>query len=175
MKKLYLCCVLLFPFQTILFSNPVKCDSQADGVTSAFENNKHRVWLNLTNTEGLFKQILIAYVEGATNGWDHGYDAITMDANRYADFYTINEGQKLAIQGRALPFTLSDIVALGYRSAIAGELTISIDHADGNLINQNIYVEDKKTGAMHNLRKGSYTFSSSVGTFTERFVIRYSL
>ena len=61
------------------------------------------------------------------------------------------------IQGRGLPFILSDTVPLGYRSEIVGDLTISIDHADGDLADRDIYLEDTKTGIMHNLRKGSYS------------------
>ena len=28
---------------------------------------KNRVWLNLTNSEGAFKQLLVGYIAGATN------------------------------------------------------------------------------------------------------------
>jgi hypothetical protein len=135
---------------------------------------RHRVWLNLTNDQGLFKQLLIGYIEGATNGYDHNYDAVSMDANKYADFYSINEGKKLVIQGRGLPFLLSDTVPLGYRSEIVGDLSISIDHADGDLADQDIYLEDKKTGIIHNLKKSLYTFSTEKGTFLDRFIIRYA-
>lgn len=134
---------------------------------------RHRVWLNLTNDEGLFKQLLIGYVEGATNGYDYNYDAVSMDANKYADFYSINEGKKLVIQGRGLPFLLSDTVPLGYRSEIVGDLSISIDHADGDLADKDIYIEDKKTGVIHNLKESNYTFSTEKGVFLDRFIIRY--
>ncbi len=135
---------------------------------------RHRVWLNLTNNEGLFKQLLIGYMQGATNGYDYNYDAVSMDANKYADFYSINEGKKLVIQGRGLPFLLSDTVPLGYRSEIVGDLSISIDHADGDLADQDIYLEDKMTGTIHNLKKSVYTFSTEKGTFADRFIIRYA-
>jgi len=138
------------------------------------EAERHRVWLNLTNNQGLFKQLLIGYMEGATNGYDYNYDAVSLDANRYADFYSINEGKKLVIQARGLPFLLTDTVPLGYRSEIVGDLNISIDHADGDLADQDIYLEDKKTGIIHNLKKGNYTFSTEKGTFLDRFIIRYN-
>jgi hypothetical protein len=32
------------------------------------------VWLNLTNTQGAFKQTLIGYVSGATNDYESAYD-----------------------------------------------------------------------------------------------------
>ncbi|PIF31871.1 hypothetical protein CLU81_2379 [Flavobacterium sp. 9] len=134
---------------------------------------KNRVWLNLTNTQGAFKQLLVGYIEGATDGWDTNYDGITADANKYLDFYSINGDLKLVIQGRALPFKDSDIVPLGYRSAIVGDFTIAIDHTDGNLSAQPIFLEDKTTGFTHDLRTSNYTFTTATGVFADRFVLRY--
>lgn len=133
----------------------------------------HRVWLNLTNTQGAFKQILIGYVEGATNSWDNNYDGLTMDGNKYLDFYSINEMMKLVIQGRSLPFLETDVVPLGYRSIIVGEFTISIDHANGDLSTHDIYLEDKLIQKMHNLKTSNYNFNTAIGTFDDRFVLHY--
>ncbi|TDW46094.1 hypothetical protein EV144_107288 [Flavobacterium sp. 270] len=134
---------------------------------------KHRVWVNFTNTQGAFKQILIGYVTGATNTWDNNYDGETLDGNKYVDFYSINEEKKLAIQGRLVPFDDSDNIPLGYRSAIAGDFTIAIDHTDGDLSNRAIYLEDKKTGLVQDLQTGNYKFTTAIGTFDDRFVLRY--
>lgn len=147
--------------------------------TQFFKSNKenttgHRVWLNLTNTQGAFKQILIGYVEGATNSWDNNYDGMTMDGNKYLDFYSINEFMKLVIQGRGLPFLETDVVPLGYRSTIEGTFTISIDHTNGDLSTHTIYLEDKLTNILHNLKSSDYTFSTAIGTFDDRFVLRYA-
>lgn len=135
---------------------------------------RHRIWLNFENKEGVFKQILFGYIQDATNSLDENYDAESLNGNPYADFYTIAENKNLVIQGRALPFTDSDIVPLGYRTTIAGELTISIDKADGTFENQAIYIEDKTTGIVHDLRAGNYTFTTMAGTFSDRLVIKYN-
>ena len=135
---------------------------------------KNRVWLNITNTEGLFKQMLLGYIEGATNNYEGWYDGLSVNGNKYVDFYSINNTNKLTIQGRALPFTDADIVPLGYLSSIVGDLTIAIDHADGFFDNQPIYLEDKTTGKIHDLRAENYTFSTEKGTFNDRFVLRYT-
>jgi hypothetical protein len=135
---------------------------------------KNRLWLNLSNTEGAFKQTLIGYIGGATNDIERGYDGVTFDSNKYLDFYSVNNGKKLVIQGRAIPFSDTDTVPLGYKSAIAGDFIISIDQADGNLLNQAIYLEDKVTSSIHNLRSSDYTFSTGIGTFDDRFVLHYT-
>ncbi|MBE8727440.1 T9SS sorting signal type C domain-containing protein [Flavobacterium hungaricum] len=159
---------------TAVFTNSMRVtanNSQFYKTTAVIE--RHRVWLNLSNTQGAFKQLLIGYVQGATNFWDNNYDAITMDANKYLDFYSINEDKKLVIQGRALPFNDTDVLPLGYRSAIVSEFSIEIDHADGLLNTTPVYLEDKKMGVVHNLQKSSYKFKTEIGTFDDRFLIRF--
>ena len=162
-----------------VFTNSMRVSGNNSQFYKSSYSNKenatgHRVWLNLTNTQGAFKQILIGYVDGATNSWDNNYDGLTMDGNKYLDFYSINEFMKLVIQGRALPFTETDIVPLGYRSAIQGEFTIAIDDANGDLSTHDIYLEDKLTKNIHNLKTSDYNFTTVVGTFDDRFVLHYT-
>jgi hypothetical protein len=140
--------------------------------TTAIEKN--RVWLNLTNEEGAFKQMLVGYIEGASNDYDRGYDGLSFDGNKYIDFYSIGGVRKFVIQGRALPFTDTDTVPLGYKTTIAGDFTISIDQADGIFTTQSIYLEDKTTGKIQDLRAANYTFTTAIGTFADRFVLRYT-
>ncbi|SHL76794.1 DUF7507 domain-containing protein [Flavobacterium chilense] len=135
---------------------------------------KNRIWLNMTNTEGAFKQLLVGYVEGATNNYENKFDGISLDGNPYLDFYSIVNTDKFAIQGRALPFADTDLVALGYRTTIDGDFTISIDEVDGKMNNQAIYIEDKTTGIIHDLKQSNYTFKTTTGTFTDRLVLRYT-
>ncbi|MCM0665657.1 T9SS sorting signal type C domain-containing protein [Flavobacterium tyrosinilyticum] len=134
----------------------------------------NRLWLNLSNTDDAYKQILIGYAEGATNSFDYNYDAVTLAGNSYIDFYTINEAQKLSIQARSLPFDNTEGIPLGYKSVAETQLTISIDHADGFFNKQAVYLEDKTTGTITDLRASNYTFKTGIGTFTDRFVLRYT-
>lgn len=152
------------------FFKPAKENNQRN--KNAVE--KHRLWLNFENKEGAFKQILLGYIQGATNFYDESFDAETFNGNAYVDFYSLNDAKKLVIQGRALPFTIADTIPLAYRTAIADDFTISIDHADGDLSNQAIYLEDKTKGIVHDLRTSNYTFATLAGTFTDRFVLRYT-
>ncbi|MGL3001848.1 DUF7507 domain-containing protein [Flavobacterium sp. RSSB_23] len=135
---------------------------------------KNRVWLNLTNSSGAFKQLLVGYITGATNDWDNLYDGPTFDGQEFVDFYSVNQGKNLTIQGRALPFVDTDVVPLGYRSTIAGSFDISIDNRDGALAGQEIWLEDKKTNTLHELSKGNYTFTAINGVENDRFVLKYT-
>jgi hypothetical protein len=134
---------------------------------------KNRVWLNLTNTQGAFKQTLIGYVTDATNDFDSCFDGESFDGNEFVDFYSLNQDKNLVIQGRALPFDATDEVPLGFRTTINGAFTINIDQVDGLLTNQAVFIEDKLTNTVFNLKSGNYTFNTVAGTFNDRFVLRY--
>ncbi|MEZ0128851.1 T9SS sorting signal type C domain-containing protein [Flavobacterium sp. LBUM151] len=162
---------------TISFTNAMRLGGANNSQFFKASNasaEKHRLWLNMTNTGGAFKQMLVGYVEGATNDYESAFDGKSFDGNPYLDFYSISNDNKYVIQGRGLPFTETDIVPLGYRSTITGDFTISIDHADGDLKNHSVFIEDKATNIIQDLQAGNYTFSTSTGTFTDRFVLRFA-
>jgi hypothetical protein len=133
---------------------------------------KHRIWLNLTNNSGAFSQTLIGYITDATQGLDRGFDGESFGGNNVT-FYSVIPEAKLAIQGRALPFDASDMVTLGYKAAKKGNYSIRIDHIDGLFINESIYLEDKELKITHDLKLKPYVFSTKVGDFNNRFVLRY--
>ena len=140
--------------------------------TAAIEKN--RIWLNMTNSGGAFKQLLVGYITDATNDWDNLYDGPSFDGQEFVDFYSLNQGKNLSIQGRALPFENTDVVPLGYRTTIAGSFDISIANRDGVLASQEIWLEDKKTNTLHELTKGKYTFTAINGVENDRFVLTYT-
>lgn len=139
--------------------------------TSNFE--KHRIWLNLSNSKTLFKQILLGYATGASNEQDKLFDGISLDSNQELDFYSLNTEFKNSIQARALPFDDSDFISIGFRVKQEGIYTISIDDLDGLFTYQTIYLEDQMESIIHDLKKGSYSFTSAQGTFDNRLVLRF--
>lgn len=134
---------------------------------------KNRIWLNLTNAQGAFKQTLVGYISGATNEIDHAFDGESFDGNEFIDFYSINNDKNLTIQGRALPFDELDEVPLGYRSAVDADYTISLDHVDGIFMDKAVYLKDNKNNKILNLKESSYTFKTGTGTFNDRFVLLF--
>jgi hypothetical protein len=149
-----------------------KLNNTKSKATSSIE--KDRVWLNLFNSQGAFKQTLVGYITGATDEYDNGYDGETFDGNEFVDFYSVNKDRNLVIQGRALPFDETDEVPIGYKTTIAGDFTIAIAQTDGLLATQEIFLEDKITKSIKNLKVGPYTFSSEAGIFNDRFVLRFT-
>ncbi|WP_316634968.1 T9SS sorting signal type C domain-containing protein [uncultured Flavobacterium sp.] len=132
---------------------------------------KHRIWLNLKNNEGAFKQILVGYINGATDFYDDNYDAEVLSGNQFVDFYSIIENKKLVIQGRALPFSPKDSIVLGYKMGVEGNYSFSIDSNDVLFDDVDVFIKDKDLKIIHNLKERPYLFSTQKGTFNDRFVL----
>lgn len=133
---------------------------------------KNRIWLNLTNTAGVFSQTLIAYLTDATQGIDV-FDGKYINDSPVALTSNIKNDDYI-IQGRALPFDPSDVVALNFKTDIAGDYTISIDHIDGLFAaGQDVFLKDNTTGIETNLKTESYNFTAQAGTYNSRFSLKY--
>jgi hypothetical protein len=136
-------------------------------------NTKNRLWLDLINDEGAFKETLLGYITSATNSNESAFDGESFNGNAFIDFYSINDNRKLTIQGRSLPFDQTDEVPLGYKTAIEGKFSIKIRQFDGLFDTQKVFIQDKLLHIKHDLKKEAYTFTTTKGTFDDRFVLFY--
>ncbi|HMI07593.1 MAG TPA: T9SS sorting signal type C domain-containing protein [Flavobacterium sp.] len=134
---------------------------------------KNRVWLDLKNNQGAFKQALVGYIENATNGLDPGFDAEIIEAGNPVSLYSVLDNSKLVIQGRALPFNIADQIPIGYRTTVAGNFEIALSNFDGLFENQDVFLEDKLLNVVQNLKTESYAFVTETGVFDTRFVLRF--
>ena len=131
-----------------------------------------RLWLNLTNATGVFSQALVGYLDGATLGVDNGFDGEYINDSSVALTSNINN-EEYTIQGRPA-FEVSDVVALNFKTDVAGDYTIAIDHFDGVFANgQDIYLVDSKTGIETDLKAGAYNFVAATGVDNARFSLKY--
>lgn len=146
--------------------------SQPTAQTTSFE--KHRYWIDVFNATGVFKQNLFGYVTGGTMGIDRGMDSELVTLNSPIIMYSKVGDTKLAIQGRGLPFDVNDQIPLAYKSTVAASYTIRLSLFDGLFEGQDIFLEDKVLNVIHNLKGSDYTFTTAVGTFEDRFVLRYT-
>jgi trimeric autotransporter adhesin len=164
--------------QDVIFENNLRRDAVSS--TQFFRNSssttpvseKHRIWLNLGDANVSYSQMLLGYMNGATESFDRGIDGKVFDTSKTV-LYTIINDEAYTIQGRALPFNEEDIVPLGINITTAGSYTISLENVDGLFVSQDVYIKDKQTGFMHNIKQGDYLFTSQAGTFNDRFEIVY--
>ena len=166
---------------TALFKNSQRASGNNNGfyriITSNVTSNpieKHCLWLNFTNGQGLFKQLLLDYAQGATNHTDDLFDTNCFNGNTCINFYSLSDTNTCIIQSRALPFSPQDTVPLGYSSTISDTFSIAINHLDGLFENQNVFLEDTLLNQIHDLKQSPYAFNTDVGTFNNRFILRYN-
>lgn len=148
--------------------------SQPTAQTDSNTFEKHRYWIDVFNATGVFKQNLFGYVSGGTMGIDRGMDSEVVDLTSPIVIYSKVGDTKLAIQGRGLPFDVNDQIPLVYKSTVAASYTIRLSLFDGLFEGQDIFLEDKVLNVIHNLKGSDYTFTTAVGTFENRFVLRYT-
>lgn len=142
-------------------------DEENDSESAATD----RFWLDLSNDQGAFNQILVGYLPDATDGFDRGYDGEKL-SGYYVSFYSLLDDKNFTIQGRA-PFSAEDVVPLGYYCYMAGSLHITLSNHEGLFAEQDVYLVDHLLNVTHNLKDGAYTFTSAAGTFNERFSVVY--
>lgn len=133
-----------------------------------------RYWLNITDGIRLNSQILVGYLERASNGVDRMYDARGMGVASI-ELYSLMEDEKFAINGRA-PFTIEDEIPLGFKKLdnTPTLLTLTLTNKEGIFNDQTpIYLYDSTLNYYHNLQEGSYTFTTSKEEENNRFKVVY--
>ena len=146
-----------------------RTSNQANTTVSA---EKHRIWFNLNDANASYNQMLLGYMQGATNGFDNMIDGKVLDDTKPTLFNVVN-ADKYIIQGRSLPFTDLDVVPLGLKVVTPGTYSISIENVDGLFTSQDIFIKDKYNNTIHDVKQTPYSFSSQDGTFTDRFEVVY--
>jgi hypothetical protein len=160
---------------TVTFENELREDASTTSQffrTTDNDAEKHRIWLNLNDSSKSYNQILLGYVENATNGIDNKIDGKMLDTSKTM-LYNLIDDKEYVIQGKGLPFSDEDVVKLGLKVTEASNFEINIEQVDGLFENQEVFVKDNYIGAIHNLKEGSYYFISQAGTFNDRFELIY--
>lgn len=132
----------------------------------------NRIWLEVVNSTNAFSQTLLGYMPEATTDYDNGFDSLSlMDGS--INLYTLQGENTLAIQTRP-EFTNTDVVPLGFKTSVAGTFEIRIGNVDGLFSgDQAIYIKDKTTNTVHNLKNSNYSFTTETGVYNDRFEIMY--
>ncbi|WP_053002449.1 lamin tail domain-containing protein [Kordia jejudonensis] len=164
---------------TVTFNNSMRSNAYSNDdffrPTNA-ENDpiieKDRVWLQLTNADGVFSELLIGFFDDATLQKDRLYDGVRLKGINYVSFYSKDDTGEYGIQGRPT-FTDTDIVPLGYDTQVLGDFTIGLGDIDGVLNTTDIYLNDLDLNIVHNLKLSDYTFTSADGIFPNRFELQF--
>lgn len=149
---------------------------------NAFQTNNtaqiDRFKLNLTNSNGIFSQILVTYLQEGTLGYDRMYDAGRNSVST-TQLYSIldNSTKRLAINARPL-FEVTDEVALGVskNNSNLEVYSIALGQTEGVFAgNQNIYLYDQELQVYHDFSNGAYVFQTQNTVSNNRFKVVYQV
>jgi len=141
--------------------------------------NRQVLWLNLNSDNGVFNQIAVAHIDGATDGNDGTFYDVKRNASsdNFANLYSIINGndEEFIIQGKNTnSLNLDEVIELGFSSIIEVSTiyTLSIGQFEGDFYeSSDIYLKDNLLNTVHNLKDSDYNFTSEVGEFNNRFEI----
>ena len=162
----------------IIFNNSMRVHADMESQQSfkeplakSAQSKKDRIWLNLSNNDGAFNQLLVGFIEGAVDNFDN-YDGLKFGGG-HVSFYSIIDGNKFAINGMA-PLSQNEIIQLGFSSYVEVGDTLKISKAttEGRLNNSefDILLKDKVLNIVHDLNKKDYEFViNEQGVFDDRF------
>ena len=106
----------------------------------------------------------IVFNEHQSLAYETACDATKFSTAGVTQLYTIGSDKvHYAINERPAD---NGVVMLGYTAPVAGFYTIEAQRMDAE-----VYVKDYKTGTLHNLKDGAYSFGTDAGTFNDRFEI----
>jgi len=107
----------------VVFNNQMRLKLENDNFFKT-ENTKNKetkekekMWMNLSNEQGAFSQILIGFMPEASNQIKSKYDSPRLDGSNYLSFYSIVDEQYLAIQGTK-SISGKEVIRLGFSSII---------------------------------------------------------
>lgn len=154
----------------VVFNNSMRVGSDASRVT--FDSYQlDRFWLGLLNSEGNMNQMLVGYVQGATNGRDRWFDAAQLPQETFS-LTSLIQDEAFSIQGKAFPFQIEDQVPLKLELQDGGVYKIELKQVQGIFeSDQEVFLKDLQDNSVHNISESAYSFESEAGVFTDRFVI----
>ena len=123
-----------------------------------------RLLINIVLTNGTSDdRTRIVFNENQSLAYETACDATKFETAGIVQLYTIAGNVHYAINERPAD---NGRVALGYTAPAPGFYTVEAQRMDAV-----VYIKDFKTGTLHNLADGAYSFSTDAGTFNERFEI----
>jgi hypothetical protein len=164
-------------------SLPFNTNMRKHGTATFYKNSEQeevsRFYMSVENDEGLYNEILIAFIEGMANGLDISYDVGKLKGNPDIALYSVlveDNGSDFIHQ--ALPPLSGNIteVKIGLDINQAGNYTFKIKELENFDKIITIKLEDKETGKLIDFRETEeYTFNiSEAGEIRERFVLHFN-
>ncbi|NMH86204.1 LamG-like jellyroll fold domain-containing protein [Flavivirga algicola] len=145
---------------------------KSSSTQKAYVDGRQKIRLMFDSPDGYHRQLLVGVDANASNGFDLGYDAPLIEANK-EDMFWVFSGAKYTIQA-VNNFDLDQKLPLGIKTDKEGLTSIKIDDLENTSNDLDIYLHDKALGVYHNLGDDKYEVYLPVGEYLDRFEITFS-
>jgi hypothetical protein len=158
----------------VIFSNSMRT-VKPDAHFFKGEKDIQRAYMSLTNKDSLYNQILLAFTDESTMNYDNGWDAVKLRGNTKLALYSLSEAKECIIQAQPKVVDEDRVIPLGFEAKVTGDLTMNLESLEKIEPSLNIYLIDKLTNKITNLRKQkSYAFYSGTGIYQNRFKVVFT-
>lgn len=138
---------------------------------SSKEDIRYRFWVSL-ETDVKYKTTLLAFVDGATVGFDNLWDAAN-GISTGMDVWTESKGKEYEIQALPPIEELTEFIPLGVRVNEIKEHYIRLAGMD-RFPDDAVYIFDQQEGVFHDLRNSEYAFDvEEAGEIKDRFYLTF--
>lgn len=157
----------------VTFTNALRVTGNNSTPRNSEWDNK--LWLQLTTQSyDIQSTAAIGFIPEATADFDPSYDSRQL-ATSISLFSTLENGEQLAIQGREI-FNPEMEITLGFQTLIEEQerYTIGLNMLEGlELEEVNIYLTDRETGIVTNLKESNYSFDAIEESSNNRFTLSF--
>jgi len=115
------------------------------------------------------RQILLTIDNRASYGIDWGFDALMYQVFS-DDMYWVLENKKYVIQA-VDTLIFEKQIALGVQTLTGGAITIKIDQLENVSEEMSIFLMDKETNTLYDLRKNNYSTTLPAGEYLNKYAI----
>lgn len=138
------------------------------------QNGKSRYILSLHKENLHLNSVLVSYIDGATNNFDHLYDYKVLES-KPNQFVILSNQNHYLIEGKEFPLNIDDEVKYSLKLLESGNYKITLDDFDGVFDEvEGLFLKDLYTNEIIDLfLTPEYSFESEAGEFIDRFVVVY--
>ena len=162
---------------TVNFSNSMRRIGNGQFFKEAAYDGVGRLKLSLSNdATRMYNELLIAFIDGASDDFDNLYDGEKLKGNPDIAFYSKLKGKDYSIQSFAPLSAYSEkVVNLGFSLNQSDNYTITVQQFENFDPAVNVYLKDNLLDSVINLRQvNAYTFNTNSGTVDNRFEVFFN-
>ncbi|KRB55632.1 T9SS type A sorting domain-containing protein [Flavobacterium sp. Root186] len=142
---------------------------KAEGTEAS--NDIPHIRINAIINNEFTRQLALAFLPEATDAFDRGLDAVSMD-NFPNDTFFLMEGKNYVIQGTN--FDVTKQIPLTVKAAASTTLKFYIPEVINFDPTQNVFLYDAADASFHNIKTGNYEVTIPQGVYPDRFKITFT-